>query len=49
MTEPKTTSETWTAEVIQAGNSLAIRITKQAERMGLKRGDVVQITMERRD
>lgn len=48
MSGPKTDSETWTAEVIQAGNSLAIRITKQAERMGLRRGDVVQVTLQRR-
>ena len=43
MTEPKTRSETFTAEVVQTGNSLAIRITKQAERMGLKRGDVEDV------
>ena len=49
MSEPKTDSETFTAEVVQTGNSLAIRITKQAERMGLRRGDVVQVTLQRRD
>ena len=46
--KPKITSETFTAEVVQAGNSLAIRITKQAGLLVLRRGDVVQVTLQRR-
>ena len=39
--------EDFTAEIGVSGNSLVIRITKQAERMGLGRGDLVRVRIER--
>ena len=44
---PKSKRETFTAEIGVTGNSLAIRITAQAGRMGVQRGDLVQVTLER--
>lgn len=41
------TRETFNAPVMAHGNSLTINCTKQIKRLGLKRGDLVKVTIER--
>ena len=40
-------NETFTARVSAIGTSLCINCTKQIKRLGLARGDLVKVTLER--
>ena len=43
----KTDREEFNARIMVYGNSLAIKVTEQAKRMGLGRYDIVKVTIER--
>ena len=42
-----TTREEFNARIMVYGNSLAVKVTEQAKRMGLGRYDVVKVTLEK--